>query len=266
MLAVLGDRMPDRNGLREQVEILSSDELDVEFSMGVGGTIAAVCSRCQSRRNYEFAMDTMTLDVTTMTENMHFRLLTAIAERSESLAAFQMLKDSLQKDAKVFPDHYIGWQGGRRQHTVYWLSKLSIWAVLEQSPPLFRKGPRRRFWNCFGIHNPENQQTLKMSVEINPPHEGENRRVGGLFARDDENRIYIAHTGKVGGGRKGIGLREFRKYSANWPWQVIETQGGKQTAVVIGPIDAPDFPNQLSDFVHNVACFKKRADKNSATG
>ena len=24
----------------------------------LGGTIAAVCSRCQSQRNYEFAMDT----------------------------------------------------------------------------------------------------------------------------------------------------------------------------------------------------------------
>jgi hypothetical protein len=28
------------------------------FITTLGGTIAAVCSRCQSRRNYEFAIDT----------------------------------------------------------------------------------------------------------------------------------------------------------------------------------------------------------------
>src|SRR5205807_9850015 len=119
---------------------------------------------------------------------------TAIADREESLAAFQMLKESLQKDAQLFPDHSIGWPGGSHQHTVYWLAQLRIWAVLERYPPPNKKGLRHRFWNCFGINNPVNHKMLTITIEINPPHEGENLRLGGLFARDNEDHTYIVHT------------------------------------------------------------------------
>jgi hypothetical protein len=171
--------------------------------------------------------------------DMHFRLLTVISDRNESLAAFHLLKESLRK--------------------------VGVWAVLEPAPPSIKEGVRHRFWNCFGIENPVERQMLNITVEINPPHEGENRRLAGMFIRDNENRIYLAHTGRVGGGRSGIGLNEFRRYLGDPPWQEILTQGGRQLAVILGPIDAPDFPSQLSNFVHNVARFKKRADKNSAT-
>jgi len=196
-----------------------------------------------------------------MMDNIHLPPLTAVADREESLAAFQMLKECLQKDAQVFPDHFIGWQGGRRRHTVYWLRDFEFWAVLEQSPPPIKKGPRHRFWNCFGIHSPQKQQTLRITVEINPPHEGENRRIGGLFAQDAENRIYIAHTGKVGGGREGIGQKAFRKYFQDLQWQEIATLSGRQTALVLGPIDGADFRKELADFVHKVAEFKSSGSK-----
>jgi hypothetical protein len=42
--------------------------------------------------------------------DMHFRLLTVISDRNESLAAFHVLKESLRKEAQVFADHLIGWQ------------------------------------------------------------------------------------------------------------------------------------------------------------
>jgi 5-methylcytosine-specific restriction enzyme A len=129
--------------------------------------------------------------------------------------------------------------------------------VLEPSPPDIKKEPKHRFWNCFGIGNPAEQHMLTITVEINPPHEGEDRRVAGLFARDEDSRIYIAHTGKVGGGRKGIGPNAFRKFLGDRAWHEIETQGGRRTAVALGPIDAPDFPNQLAEFVHKVADFKE---------
>ena len=104
-----------------------------------------------------------------------------------------------------------------------------------------------------------------ITVEINPPHEGENRRVAGLFARDEENRIYIAHTGRVGGGRTGIGQNAFREFLGPHRWHEIETPSGLRTAVLLGPIDSRDFTNQLADFVHNVADFKAQAVKSSGT-
>jgi hypothetical protein len=58
-------------------------------------------------------------------------------------------------------------------------------------------------------HRQSAGKSLTITVEINPPHEGEDRPVAGLFARDAENRIYLAHTGKVGGGRTGRGSNAF---------------------------------------------------------
>jgi hypothetical protein len=197
---------------------------------------------------------------------MDIRLIRAIDDRGESLAAFQLLKENLRKDSQVFPDHLIGWQGGSRRHTAYWLPKLGVWAVLEPFPPRVKKGPGHRFWNCFGIGDPVEQKTLTITVEINPPHEGEDRRVAGLFARDADNHIYIAHTGKIGGGRTGIGPKAFREFLRDHRWHEIETQGERRMAVVLGPIDARDFPNQLGDFVHKVADFKERAVRRSASG
>ena len=94
--------------------------------------------------------------------------LTAIADRQGSLAAFQMLKESFQKDAQIFSDHSIGWQGGTSRHRVYWLDKFRVWAVLDP----VREGPRPRFSNLFGVHSPAEHQMLKITVEINPPMRG----------------------------------------------------------------------------------------------
>jgi hypothetical protein len=192
------------------------------------------------------------------------RALTGIVDRNESEIAFQMLKESLQKGAKEFRDHPIGWQGGSRRHTAYWLPKLDIWAVLEASPPGIKKGPRHRFWNCFGLGNPAKQKMLTITVEINPPHEGQDRRVAGLFVRDMAGRIYIGHTGRVGGGRAGIGQNAFRKYLGDDRWDEIQIRRGTKAAVVLGPIDAPDFADQIAKFIHDVADFKEGISSTSS--
>jgi hypothetical protein len=103
---------------------------------------------------------------------------------------------------------------------------------------------------------------LTITVEINPPHEGENRHVAGLFARDEADRVYIAHTGKVGGGRAGIGMKTFRRFFGDDQWSDIATNGGARSVTVFGPIGAPEFIKQLSEFVHKVAAFKEWAVEN----
>jgi hypothetical protein len=128
-------------------------------------------------------------------------------------------------------------------------------------PSSNKKGPKRRFWNCFGLQNPADYKRLRIVVEINPPHEGENRRVAGRFVRDDEGRIYLGHTGKVGGGSAGVGKDAFRKFFKHHQWHEIETGSGKESILVLGPIDGPAFTKQVAGFVRKVADFKKEAKR-----
>jgi hypothetical protein len=97
---------------------------------------------------------------------------------------------------------------------------------------------------------------LTITVEINPPHEGEDRRLAGLFARDDKRELYIAHTGRVGGGRAGIGQKAFRNFIAGEQWQEIATPGGNRIALVFGPVNSASFFDQLASFVGSVSRFK----------
>jgi hypothetical protein len=91
---------------------------------------------------------------------MEFGTLTAITDREESLASFRALEGRIQAGARVFPDHPVGWQGGSRRCTAYWLPEHNVWAVLEPTPPPNKNGPRHRFWNCFGMGDPAEQGIL----------------------------------------------------------------------------------------------------------
>lgn len=188
---------------------------------------------------------------------MQGRYFEAIRDRGENLAVFNLLREHWQRGAETFPEHLVGWQGGSRPFTVCWLPDLGFWSALERVPPDIKDETLQRFWNCFGIADPARQKILTITLEINPPHEEVNRRVAGLFARDGEDRVYIAHTGKVGGGRQGIGPKSFREHLEDHPWHEIKTRDGSRTAVVLGPIDAPDFPAQIAKYVYSVSRFKE---------
>lgn len=183
-------------------------------------------------------------------------LFEAIEDRMESFVAFQSLQLRLFGGAEIFPVHAIGHKGGTRRHTAFWLERLDLWAVLEVSA---MKGGR--YWNCFGTGRPQSQKPLEIVVEVNPPHEGANRQMAGLFALDDRKQTYLAHTGKIGGGRTGVGATAFRKTVPAKLWSEIQTSRGIQRAVALGPITGAKFGKQLSDFVHLVAAFKAGARK-----
>lgn len=174
-------------------------------------------------------------------------MFTLISEQYESFAAFHMLREFSKATAASFLITSLDGRAGlfsvRCTGSVNWV----VWAVLEPSPPRNKEGEvKLRFWNCFGVQDPTKHQMLKITLGINPPHQGENRRVAGLFARDEQKRVYIAHTGRVGGGRSGVGMKEFRTFLGGRPLEEIEASNGTRTAVVFGPIDAAVFPSQLA--------------------
>jgi hypothetical protein len=105
---------------------------------------------------------------------------------------------------------------------------------------------------------------LAITVEINPSYDGQDRRVGGLFARDDEKRLYLGPTGRVGGGRPGIGQEAFRAFMRGQWWKPVRIGGDVREAITLGPIGGTGFPGQLAEFVHEVTRFKEQVMKGRA--
>ena len=75
--------------------------------------------------------------------------------------------------------------------------------------------------------------------------------------RDELGRLYVGHTGRVGGGQPGISQRAFRKFAQDLEWQEIATSKRPRKVVVFGPFQNPALLlDGLARYVHTVARFK----------
>ncbi len=146
----------------------------------------------------------------------------------------------------------IGYQGGGGTYTVYWHPRCRFWAAVEP----YHKG---RHWCVYGTADPTAQVSLPIVCEINPLVDRVNRRCAGVFLRDGAGETYLAHTGKIGGGRPGIGKDAFTRFMRDATWRWVDWPDGKATqAIVVGRIDADDFLTQIVAFVGQVERFKEQ--------
>jgi hypothetical protein len=170
-------------------------------------------------------------------------------EISEAQSRFVALMTAGAKPVGSLP---LGWQGGQADREVYWHPGLSLWVCFDDAAAW------NRYWNAFGVGDPtDSSGTLSITVEINSPLSGINRRVAGAFARDSDGELYLMHRGKVGGGRKGIGKTAFM---ATYPGAIstIAEGGLTSNAIVIGRLGQPDFQASVAAFVSRVDRFKRR--------
>jgi hypothetical protein len=199
------------------------------------------------------------------------RHLTLITERDESLRAFEAFERAFAAGAALFRNHDFGFQGGSHPvDEVHWHASAEIWGLFVRPPRDYPSGRLVGHFLCgFGVSDPNQHSSLSTTVEINPPHQGENRRTAGVFLRDELGRLYVGHSGKVGGGRPGINRQAFRKFAQDVPWQEIATPRDRRREVVVfGPFSDPTLLlDQLAGYVRWVAKFKASvATQRPATG
>ncbi|MBA0314509.1 hypothetical protein D7Y46_03920 [Stenotrophomonas maltophilia] len=97
-----------------------------------------------------------------------------------------------------------------------------------------------------------------MTVEINTVPEGLNNRIGGFFARHSETGVvYLFHSARVGGGRKGVGKEAFLAWSAHEPQHVTTADGGSREGVLVGPVSGKGASRSILRYVQSVADFKR---------
>jgi hypothetical protein len=148
----------------------------------------------------------------------------------------------------------VGYQGGSELADLLWHEDLQIWVLLK--PDLLDN----RFWCAFGVDDPQSTSMVEITCEINPPRDGVDRRCAGLFVLDHGGNVVLAHSGKIGGGRAGIGKAAFLSYTGNADIvSVTFPDGDEYEYIAIGRIDDPDFRQRLTNFVRTVSLFKSEA-------
>jgi hypothetical protein len=173
----------------------------------------------------------------------------AIEGKAEVKKAFEALKSKLHRGKKF--NVVVGHQGDSYPRDIFWHNNYNIWTLASANQE------NGHFWIPFGWKKPKLRGSNDIVVEINPPKRGRNLRCGGLFVKDVQGNIFLAHTGKIGGGRAGIGKKAFRSYTRLANWENVDFKDGRKVeVVVIGNIAKPTLLSALSDYVSEVFLFK----------
>ena len=177
-----------------------------------------------------------------------------LLEKKEDVArAQEQLERTVGKAFKRESVKTIGYPGGlRRGATVR--TDGTYWYWSEDHRGAGRKNPRRLNW--FGLFLEKGM--VQISVEINVPYQGLNRNVAGFFARHtDTGSIYLFHSGRVGGGTKGVKRSAFLAHSNEKLVDVFDSDGGVRQAVLVMPVQGRSAVHPAIRYVDAVAAFKK---------
>jgi hypothetical protein len=203
--------------------------------------------------------------------------LKPIADPTEIRNALEQTWATLKEGAEPAANN-IGYQGGNENGDVYWRPDDRFWAFLlpvgqlaaapgtwvalqpAQIPPIRSADPQfstRRYWFCFGVDDPHTFDSLNITCEINIPCQGSDRRGAGALVKDEMGRVYLTHSGKVGGGRPGIGKEAFLAfYHGAQRRKVLWPDGERTEVIVVARVADPHLAAGIARFVHQVAAFK----------
>jgi hypothetical protein len=140
----------------------------------------------------------------------------------------------------------FGYQGNSDEVTAYYSNKFNFGFTSS----LFTEA-NNRYWNAFVFGKPLKGKNNDITVEINSPFEGINRRIGGAFGKDNNGNILVLHRGKIGGGKIGIGKHLFFEKFTGARVNVSDDQQETEFAVV-AVLNSRQFSKQVSDFVQEV--------------
>ncbi|MCW0221012.1 MAG: hypothetical protein OJI67_21975 [Prosthecobacter sp.] len=180
-------------------------------------------------------------------------MFSLIESKEEIAKAQRKLKAAIRRDFKTKAEKNIGYPGGTTFDAKvvtdgnYW-----YWSSDYAGEDI----PNPRSLNWFGLFRGD--ADLQISVEINTAYEGRNDQIAGFFARDnDTGSIYLLHSGRVGGGTKGVGKAAFLAWSNQRPIDVVDSSGGIKEGVLVMPIDGVAASRSAVRYIDTIASFKQ---------
>src|SRR3972149_2299912 len=165
--------------------------------------------------------------------------LIPLTERSEIAAAFKRLRGQMTVGAVAFT-RTIGFRGGNVKGKFLWRRSEQFWFYMD---PV---GIENRYWCCYGLEDVTKVDMLSITTEINPPRESFNRMISGAFLTDGVGSVFLAHSGKIGGGKPGSGKQSFLGSCAGLRMSTVNWPDEKHTEMVlIARIDDMHLPQQI---------------------
>jgi hypothetical protein len=178
----------------------------------------------------------------------------SLLESKEEIAKAQRkLEATIRRDFKTKAVKNIGYPGDTT-FAAKVVTDGSYWYWSSDFDNKDIPNPRRLNW--FGLFRDD--ADLQISVEINTAYEGRNDQVAGFFARDnDTGSIYLMHSGRVGGGTKGVGKTTFLAWSNKRPIDVVDSSGGIREGLLIMPIEGVAASRSAVRYIDIIASFKQ---------
>jgi len=109
--------------------------------------------------------------------------------------------------------------------------------------------------NWFGAFR--ESRGLEITVEVNVPYQGREGGIAGFFARESTSGlVYLMHSGRVGGGMKGVGKTAWLSWSDRQPVEVFDADGGIHEGLPVMPVEGATATQSAIRYVADVARFK----------
>lgn len=148
-----------------------------------------------------------------------------------------------------------GYLGGHIDADMVWFPEEKFWWAYQRIPD----GPEPRHWNAFGLEEPLGDSRMHdIACEINFPLFAGTWRVAGALAMDESGEVYVVHSGRIGGGRKGVGRSLFMEnFAGSRQWSDAERNGKPKKVVVVSALDDDELVQNLAHFAREVGRIKK---------
>src|SRR5579871_457592 len=182
-------------------------------------------------------------------------MFTLLESKHDIARAQRRLESTIRRNFAKIAIKNIGYPGGIRRdarlHTdgQYWFETHDR-----------RRGKNERRLNWFGYLRAGSN--VDITVEVNPPYEGINKRTGGFYAKDsDSGKVYLCHSGRLGGGKKGVGMNAFLAWSNPPLVDVFDSTGKSRRGVLVLPVADTGAIRSVARYIDEIANFKIARDR-----
>lgn len=186
------------------------------------------------------------IEVARSTGNKTDQGVSALSDETLIAQAQSDLQDFLKSKATKSKTLELGFPGGSGSVLAHWFEDLDMWIGCSES------ADQNRYWNALGFGSPFEKKSPNIIVEFNPHKSKFNGHSRAVFlTMGDSETTYLAHSGGIGGGKKGVGKTAFLK---SFKVDTVNVEG--RSFISIGEIGSDSFLRNMREFAIKVRDFK----------